>query len=403
MRSVRLREIAERGGLIGGPFGSNLVTGDYTPNGIPVIRGENMSKGKWVSGAFVCVTPEKLRRDLSRNTAEPGDLVFTQRGTLGQVAMVPNEGPPQYVISQSQMRLRVDPTVAVAEYIYYACGTKAFLDQIDARAIATGVPHINLGVLGETEVPLPPFRQQLAIAEVLGALDDKIAANRRVALSAGELAATIFRWLQPVDTRSTTYEAVADVFGGGTPSTKVAEYWGGTILWVTPTDVTALPAPYLDRTDRMITREGFDACASALHPVGSILMTSRATIGAFAIAKLPLAVNQGFIVANAKNPAHQWWLFHEMQTRVGDYVAHANGATFLELSRGRFKAMEVEWPIEESVFGRFAAQVEVLHDRAYRAVTESRRLAHVRDTLLPHLMSGRIGVRAAEALAAEVL
>ena len=68
--------------LVGGPFGSNLVSHDYVPFGVPVIRGQNMNHGRWVGGDFVYVSYTKAE-ELSANTARPDDLVFTQRGTLG--------------------------------------------------------------------------------------------------------------------------------------------------------------------------------------------------------------------------------------------------------------------------------------------------------------------------------
>ena len=79
-----------RNALVGGPFGSNLVTNDYTEFGVPVIRGQNMGFGRWVSGEFAFVSEAKAQ-ELSANIARPGDIVFTQRGTLGQVAIVPRD------------------------------------------------------------------------------------------------------------------------------------------------------------------------------------------------------------------------------------------------------------------------------------------------------------------------
>ena len=122
----------------------------------------------------------KYEADLSSNTALPGDLVFTQRGTLGQVAVVPAQPHQRYVISQSQMRLRVDESRFDARFVYYACSTSEFARQVDDNAIRTGVPHINLGILARLELPAPSLKVQRGIAEVLGALDDKIAANTRI-------------------------------------------------------------------------------------------------------------------------------------------------------------------------------------------------------------------------------
>ena len=97
---------SDRNALVGGPFGSNLVSKDYVDHGIPVIRGQNMAT-RWVSGDFVFVSEEKADQ-LSANWARPGDLVFTQRGTLGQVALVPTGAYDRYVVSQSQMKLTTD-------------------------------------------------------------------------------------------------------------------------------------------------------------------------------------------------------------------------------------------------------------------------------------------------------
>lgn len=258
-------------------------------------------------------------------------------------------------------------------------------------------PMLNRNYIAGLRVRVPPFAVQQAIAELLGALDDKIAANAQVSLGARRLAAWMFARLSETGTRGLKYGDLADISGGGTPSTKEPEYWDGAIPWATPTDITALGAPYLDSTSRTISSAGLAACASRLYEPGSILMTSRATIGAFALARVATAVNQGFIVVQPHDPRITLWLFHEMQTRVDEYIAHANGATFLELSRGRFKDLPLAVPFDKNVMYRFGAQVGPLHERSYQAMLESRKLAELRDTLLPALMSGRVSVREAEA------
>ena len=76
-----------RNALVGGPFGSNLVSRDYVDRGVPVIRGQNMGE-RWIGGEFVFVSPAKAQ-SLEANLARPGDIIFTQRGTLGQVRVSP--------------------------------------------------------------------------------------------------------------------------------------------------------------------------------------------------------------------------------------------------------------------------------------------------------------------------
>src|SRR4051812_8104702 len=90
-RTAALRDVATPRGLVGGPFGSNLGKRDYTASGVPVIRGQNLASGRYVAfDDCVFVSEQKAKEQLSGNHVIPGDLVFTQRGTLGQVAVMPD-------------------------------------------------------------------------------------------------------------------------------------------------------------------------------------------------------------------------------------------------------------------------------------------------------------------------
>jgi type I restriction enzyme S subunit len=136
-----VQEVASpvRNALVGGPFGSDLVSKDYVTTGIPVIRGTNMGHGRWVAGEYAFVKSAKAD-SLAANCAKPGDLVFTQRGTLGQVALVPPNGSGRYLISQSQMKLTVDETKADVLFLYYVFTSSEQQEYIRQNAIQTGVP-----------------------------------------------------------------------------------------------------------------------------------------------------------------------------------------------------------------------------------------------------------------------
>ena len=279
------------------------------------------------------------------------------------------------------------------------------LAMTDFRSFNSGSaqPSLNRNFLRDIPVLVPPLADQQAIAEVLGALDDKIAANTKLASAADDLASALFRWFVrglPMSDRN--FADVARVSGGGTPSTKVPEYWGGNVNWATPTDVTGLSGPYLESTSRKISPEGLRSCSSELFEPGAILMTSRATIGAFAIAQNSMAVNQGFIVVEPIDSALRFWLFHEMRSRVDEFVSLANGATFLELSRGNFKKLTVRLA-EPAMMNEFGYKAASLHATASAALRESHTLAATRDALLPQLMSGKLRVKDAEKSLAGVL
>lgn len=194
--------------IVGGPFGSNLVSNDYVAAGVPVIRGQNMG-GRWVSGEFAYVSDEKAAQ-LSQNIARPGDLVFTQRGTLGQVSLVPSGRFDAYVVSQSQMKITVDPAKADAKYLYYLFKTPEQLQYIFNSAIQTGVPHTNLGILKKTPILLPPLAVQSAIASIAGALDDRIDLLRETNATLEAIAQALFKsWFVDFDPVRAKHQGLA--------------------------------------------------------------------------------------------------------------------------------------------------------------------------------------------------
>ncbi len=148
---------------------------------MPVIRGANMSNGRFIlEDDFVFVTDEKKRKDLQSNLARPGDLIFTQRGTLGQVAIIPDDASfSEFVVSQSQMKASLDPEKADTVFYYYFFSSQKVVDTILNMTSSSGVPHINLGTLKDFEVPVPPLSTQQRIAGILSAYDDLIENNRR--------------------------------------------------------------------------------------------------------------------------------------------------------------------------------------------------------------------------------
>ena len=160
-KAVKLASLAakEKYSIIGGPFGSKLTSVDYIEDGIPVIRGSNLNGGRYLDEReFVFVSEQKMREDLFGNLAHRGDVVFTQRGTLGQTALIPQNARYEvYVISQSQMKLTVDPKKADPRYIYYYFSSHEAVQKILNQNSSSGVPHINLTSLRNFLVPEVPL------------------------------------------------------------------------------------------------------------------------------------------------------------------------------------------------------------------------------------------------------
>ncbi|SIS48902.1 type I restriction enzyme, S subunit [Corynebacterium appendicis CIP 107643] len=253
-------------------------------------------------------------------------------------------------------------------------------------------PMLNRNYIEKVPVRVPPRDVQDSIVEVLGSLDDKIAANQTTIRNGDALLLAHYKATPKCSTKP--FEQICDVYGGSTPYTKRKEFWGGGIQWATPTDLTALRGPWLTGTERTITDAGLQSMSSALHPEGSILMTSRATIGSVALAAEPVATNQGFIVVRASEELTPW-IFCQLQDRVREFEAWSNGATFLELSRGNFKKLPFHCTGPKALES-FNQKAWPILQMCKAKQTENVSLAKTRDELLPLLMSGKITVREAE-------
>jgi type I restriction enzyme, S subunit len=180
--------------FVGGPFGSNLTTRDYVDAGVPVIRGNNLPDDRlFLDDEFAFISEEKADA-LAANTAYPGDIVFTQRGTLGQVGLIPHDSRfPRYIISQSQMKLTVDRTLFDPGFIYYFFRLPATVQMVVNCAVTSGVPHINLGIMKGFEIPQPDLPTQEDIVRILSAYDDLMENNRRRMALLEEAARQLYR------------------------------------------------------------------------------------------------------------------------------------------------------------------------------------------------------------------
>lgn len=302
--------------FVGGPFGSDLTQRDYVAEpGVPVIRGTNLggSQSHFVDDGFVYVT-ERKAETLSRNMAFPGDLVFTQRGTLGQVAVVPKKARfRRYVISQSQMKLTADPTKADSGFLYHYFRTPQTLNRLLSRTQATGVPHINLGILRRFPVALPPLAEQRRIAAVLDRVETLRAWRRAALAQLDSLAESIFLDMFTRDLdgpavdlstgrlglrKDWAWEFLTDaarLATGHTPDRERKDYWNGDIPWISLTDIRDLDGTVATETTQSVTPLGIENSSSVLLPSGTVCFSRTASVGFVTVMGREMATSQDFV------------------------------------------------------------------------------------------------------------
>lgn len=145
---------------------------------------------------------------------------------------------------------------------------------------------------------------------------------------------------------------IAEVIGGGTPSTKDMKNFNGEIPWLTPKDLAGFHDRYISRGARNLSQKGLDSCSAKLLPRGTVLLSTRAPIGYVAIAKNPIATNQGFHSLIPQDGFIPEYIYYWMTANTKVLENHACGTTFTELSGSNLKQIHLWIPsvtIQESI------------------------------------------------------
>lgn len=397
--------------FVGGPFGSNLTTRDYVEQGIPVIRGSNLpSEGLFHDEGFVFVS-EKKADSLRSNTAYPGDLVFTQRGTLGQVGLIPQEARfTRYIVSQSQMKISIDDAKANARFIYYFFRLPTTVQMLINKVATSGVPHINLAVLKKFQVPFPNLTVQNKVAAILSAYDNLLENNHRRMVLLEDSARHLYReWFVrlcfpghehvnvaggvPAGWERRDLAGCATFLSGGTPSKARSDFWEGDIPWVSSGELTDMR---VHDTSLRITAEGAEM-GSRLVPRETILAVVRGMSLArdwrVSITSREVAFNQDLKALVAKPDIDPLYLFHTLETQrdqVRDRAGEASHGT-KKLDTAVLANLPILVPAAsmQRLFREAVAPLHALWDNLH---IQNEKLRAARDLLLPRLMSGEIVV-----------
>ena len=137
---------------------------------------------------------------------------------------------------------------------------------------------------------------------------------------------------------------VAEIVGGGTPSTKEPKYWNGSIPWLTPRDLSNFSGRYISGGERNISEMGLLKSSSKLLPKDTVLLTTRAPIGYLAIAENEISTNQGFRSLVAKEQTDSLFLFYLLKQNVKHLKSQSSGTTFGELAGSTLKSLSFLFP-----------------------------------------------------------
>lgn len=369
----------------------------FTGGTIPWVKiADATASGKYIhkTGLFVNEYGASFSRIL-----KSGSLIFPASGTLG----IPRFLGVEACVHDGWLYFSdydgIDP-----EYLYYKLVT--LRDYYLSIAYGAAIQNINTDLVRDTEITLPDFATQRAIAACLCNYDDLIETNRRRIALLEESARLLYReWF--VNLRFPGHQLhlinngipegwkvgfahdCIHVLSGGTPNTKIDRFWGGEIPFFTPKDCAG--SMFVLNTEKTLTDDGVTACNSRIFARETIFITARGTVGKLALAQRPMAMNQSCYALTPKEGLHNLFLFLAVENGVAHLKMMASGGVFDAIVVDTFKRMPFILPSLD-LTNRFGEVVRPIFDQIECLLKQNMSLADVRDDLLPKLISGEIHV-----------
>ena len=441
-----------------GPFGSRMKADRYVPNGVAVIRGNNISDTRTLVGDLVFVSDETADELRSCNVFA-GDLVFPHRGAIGQVGIVPSDQLSRYILSTSLMKLTCNQDLVDPLFIFYFFRSQQGRQALLQNASTVGTPGIGqpLASLRSISVPVPPLAEQRAIAHILGTLDDKIELNRRMNETLEAMARALFKsWFVDFDPVRAKHamskvdgadgrpsassgqafpglpKSIADLFPdsfqdselgeipkgwkveplseitttitkGTTPTqadSSTADKGDGRINYVRVNSIGEDGAVLFDKLIKIPKSVHLGVLKRSILQANDVLYTIAGTIGRTAIVDeslLPANTNQAVAVVRPKQAIPAIFLAMTMQESTFREELHSNivQAVQANLSLGTLSRARTVIPPRDTLVELFMPIADFAK-RVASSRSESRALAALRDTLLPKLISGDLRLRDTE-------
>lgn len=381
-RETTLGELeVESGGTIQtGPFGSQLHASDYSAAGVPVVMPTNIRDLRISEEGIARVSPDHVDR-LARHKLQTGDIVYSRRGDVEKCALV-RASQSGWLCGTGCLLVRVGGASVDPQFLAYWLSLPSTRAWISAHAVGATMPNLNTELLREVPVRLPTIDRQRAIAATLGALDDKIESNRRLAAGISDLMEARIEQALHGDRRTLPVSDLGTFVNGGA-YTKGASGAGRLVIRIA--ELNKGPGPSTVYND-------IDVPEDKTARFGDILMSWSGSLGVYRWTREEAIINQHiFKVIPGAYPA--WLVFDRLNAAIEVFrgIAKDKATTMGHIQRSHLETTFVDVPTDSAI-KVLDNELSPLWDRLLVAERESLILADLRDTLLPALLSGTIRV-----------
>lgn len=355
----------------------NLRTSEFLDSGdYMLITGTDFNDG--AINFSTCHYVERERYEQDRNIQiRNGSILITKDGTLGKVAYVQRLSMPA-TLNAGVFNVQIKDANNVDEkYLFQYLKAPFLMDYVDKKATGGTIKHLNQSILVDFPVILPRRSEQILIGAFFQQLDNLITLHQRKFEKLTNVKKSMLEKMFPQNGSSypeirfkgftDPWEQrklgdIADIVGGGTPSTGNQSYWDGDIDWYAPAEIA--DQIYANSSQKKITGLGYENSSAKMLPPGTVLFTSRAGIGKTAILTRKGCTNQGFqSIVPHRGELDSYFIFSRTEElkRYGELVGA--GSTFVEVSGKQMAVMDLMMPPtmrEQQTIGGFFQQLDYL-------------------------------------------
>ena len=404
-KEYKLGEISD---IQTGPFGSQLHKSDYVEEGIPCIMPTNIGQQLDIDVSNIAHINEIDANRLNRHLVKEGDIIYARRGDIEKCAYI-SEKENGWFCGTGCLRLRINENNN-PHFIAYYLSTQECKKWIVGNAVGTTMLNLNSSILKELPLYLPSKKTQSKIASILKSLDDKIENNRKINENLEQQAQALFKsWfvdfepfrdqpfveselgMIPEGWRVGTLSEFGTIICGKTPSKANPDYYDGDYPFIKIPDMHGNIFPL--KHEEYISEIGAQSQPNKLIPPFSLLVSCIATVGLVSINTVPSFTNQQINSIIVNNESSLYYLYLLLSEKTDELQNLGRGGTAtLNVNTKIFSNIKVIIP-SDNILILFNEITSPVFSKILNNAKESLRLSHLRDTLLPRLMSGELSVK----------
>jgi len=407
----RLSEIAEQ------MYYGLSVPGVETPTQYKLITTTSINKETFEldEGEIPFCNPitneDKQTKKFVKYFVKKGDILISRSGTTG-VAILIDKDYNNMLYGSYLIKVKLNSLID-PKFFWYFSQSPFYWQQVSPRGAT--IKNINLQTLKNLQVPLPPLEEQQKIAEIFSNIDETIQKTDNIIAKAERLKKGLMQELLtkgighkefkdteigriPEEWEVKRVYDLFDVVTGTTPSTTNKKYWdGGTINWLTPTDLSKLNQTiYVNDSERKITESALKETILTLMPERSIIISTRAPVGYVAVLKKPSTFNQGCkgLIPKRYDKVLSELYYYYLLSQKHTLENLSGGSTFKELTKESLLNLSMPLPpLEEQQ--KIAEILSTVDKKLEILKQEKVKLERIKQWFMEELLTGRIRVRVA--------